>query len=230
MIIEKSHALQEKLRTLHQLERRQSEIKDIDATYQQLRENSTKVQRLVQQYGTVNQYLSDAGRRDLIALFQTLYEKTQELATDFSTNSNQARKLKAFGDKTVVDCINAFEDMWAASVAHEVSSERDIYLLVKNLPDVRANGTKVEGILQRLEAFRKNPPSTEDELADYLSKVESLRSQIESIRGLTDAIQSFLQKMANNTATIADLTPEILDWCHEQSRAEHFIIRFAEGR
>ena len=150
-------------------------------------------------------------------------------ADEFQSNSDQARRLKPFSDGDIVPSLDSMRTMWASQVDREVKNESEIYLLVRSLPDVRSNGAQIDTVLRRLNTVKEQPPTSEEELVRYQEYVDTLRSQIGGIKGLTPAVQIFLEKMSQNSATIADLTPEILDWCREPSRAKLFAIRFAEG-
>lgn len=229
MIVEQSLVLREKLGSLKTAERRKQETDQIANTFAQLTQISKKIQRLVNQYKTIGHLLPIEEQQELLVRFGLFNEKVSDFADEFQSNSDQARRLKPFLDRDVVPSLVTLQTMWASRVDREVKNESEIYLLVRSLPDVRSNGAQIDVVLRRLNVIKEQPPSSEEELIRYQDNVDTLRSQIEGIQGLTPAVQIFLEKMSQNSATIADLTPETLDWCREPSRAKHFAIRFAEG-
>ena len=229
MIIEQSQVLQEKLGTLNTAARRKRETKQIAETHAQVMQISEKIQRLVNQYKTIGHMLPINEQDELLVLFGRINEKVNAFAKEFQSNSDQARKLKPFSDRYVVPSLDTLRTMWASQVDREVKNEIEIYLLVKNLPDIRSNGARIDAGLRQLNTIKERPPSSDEALNRYQDNVDTLRFQIGGIRGLTSAVQDFLEKMSQNSATIADLTMEIYDWCSEPSRAEHFAIKFAEG-
>jgi hypothetical protein len=229
MIVEQSLVLQEKLSLLNTAERRKQETDQIANTYAQVSQISQHIQRLVNQYKAIGRLLPIEEQQELLNRFDLINEKVSNFAEEFLSNSDQARRLRPFADSHVIPSLDTLRTMWASQVDQEVKNETKIYLLVRNLPDVRSNSAQIDGVLRQLNTIRERPPASDEELIRYQENVDTLRSQIGGIQGLTSAVQIFLEKMSQNSATIADLTPEILDWCREPSRAKHFAIRFAEG-
>lgn len=229
MIVEQSLVLQEKLGSLKTAERRRQETDQIANTYAQVSQIGQYIQHLVNQYKVIGHLLPIEEQKELLNRFGLMNEKLSDFAKEFLSNSDQARRLKPFSEFHVVQSLDTLRTMWASQVDREVKNETEIYLLVRNLPDVRSNGAQIDAVLRQLNTIKKQPPASEEELIRYQENVDTLRSQIGGIQGLTPAVQIFLEKMSQDSATVADLTPEILDWCREPSRAKHFAIRFAEG-
>lgn len=229
MIVKKSLVFQEKLESLNTTVRRKQETDQIENTYAQLTLIRQQIQRLVNQYKTIGHLLSNEEQQELRVRFGFINEKVDDFAKEFQSNSDQARRLRPFSERDVGPSLNALQTMWASQVDREVKNESEIYLLVKSLPEVRSNGAQIDAVLRQLNTVKGQPPASEEEMIRYQENVDRLRSQIGSIQGLTPAVQIFLEKMSQDRATIADLSPEILDWCRESSRAKHFAIRFAEG-
>ncbi len=229
MIVERSLVFQGKLDSLNTAERRKKETDQIANTQAELTQISEKIQRLVNQYKTIGPLLPTEERHELLVRFGLINKKVSGFAKEFLTNSDQARSLRPFSDRDVVPSLDTLRTMWASLVDREVKNESEIYLLVRSLPDIRSNGAQIDALLRRLNDIKEQPPSSKEEITRYQNNVDTLRSQISSIKGLTPAVQTFLKKISQDDATIADLTPEILDWCRDPSRAKQFAIRFAEG-
>lgn len=62
-------------------------------------------------------------------------------------------------------------------------------------------------------------PLTEDTVSGYLNAKQQANELLEEMR-FDDDIKSFLQKVALRTATLADLTPQILEWINSESIAD----------
>lgn len=70
----------------------------------------------------------------------------------------------------------------------------------------------------------ENPPTSKS-VSDLIHKVRSAKAVVDKF-SLNPAIESFLKKVSSRQATIADLTPEVMNWLKENRLAGKLKIRF----
>lgn len=97
-------------------------------------------------------------------------------------------------------------------------------LSLKDLLDIP---DKIDEIILYLQQTEKNMPKTEKSLDTYIHYAAMGNAIIDGMNINADKdIKLFIEKIRNQTATINDLTPSILDWLHKQNLKSKIKLRF----
>jgi hypothetical protein len=99
---------------------------------------------------------------------------------------------------------------------HELLSELNIMIPVHSNPMIVKNCV---ASIRKCEKW----PLTLDAVNSYLNAKQQARELLKEMR-FDDDIKNFLQKVTLRTATIADLTPQILEWINEENIADKISL------
>lgn len=96
-----------------------------------------------------------------------------------------------------------------------------------SLKDLLDIPDKVDEITTYLKQAEQNMPKTDKALETYIHYVVMGNAIIDGMNIKTDKdIKMFIEKIRNQTATINDLTPSILDWLQKQNLKGKIKLRF----
>jgi|GEM_PF-1865240 len=121
-------------------------------------------------------------------------------------------------------CRNSAENAWKAA-AEQLAGyvEKSLSSLSSILPD---NEKERASYLQHdLATAKKNLPGSSESIAVFKANVKEGETIVNALN-LDSEADSFIQKVRNQTATVSDLTPHILDWLRENNLNRQLKIRF----
>jgi hypothetical protein len=132
--------------------------------------------------------------------------------------NNASKKLK-----TVSGLLAA---RWGEYAKKQLEPYLELRQLVDYLPEVAADKANIDTLVNQIKAQGSSVPKTEEQLAQFDQRLAHLSSRLDAIAHLPDQVRLFLSKVVANTATMADLSPEVLTWIREGNREGAFAIRF----
>jgi hypothetical protein len=77
---------------------------------------------------------------------------------------------------------------------------------------------------QELLKFEEQPPNTPEALERVDVLLKTLQDTLEINWKFTEAVADFLRNIQNGRATLADITPDVMDWLWEHKLLEKFSI------
>jgi hypothetical protein len=169
--------------------------------------------------------LSDPYRSSIQSSLQELMRQLRASQKDFADARRQSPVLKSIREQ-LARLISETKVSWKLTAEKTLKPTLDLYSLVRNLPDFKAQEVALGNLKNRLEYFQENVPKSTSELRDFDQKLTKLKEDLTSIPGLTPKVQAFLAKMVDHTATLADLDDEVLTWCRRPGRSKAFMITF----
>lgn len=125
-------------------------------------------------------------------------------------------------DNSIQLCRTHTENVWKAAaklLAEDV--EKSISSLISILPDKE----RALALQRDLATARNKIPGSPNDIADFKANVREGKAIVNSLH-LDSEAESFIQKVTNNTATVSDLTPHIIDWLRQNNLNRQFKIRF----
>lgn len=114
---------------------------------------------------------------------------------------------------------------WGAYVEKRIHEPLKLYLQVAELPGIRERKAEYDDVRSRLARAQKTLPATQKELDDFDRTVAQFKRMLQEIGELSEAVKTFLDKIANGTASLDDVTDEVLQWCRQGQRGKVFSVQ-----
>lgn len=229
MIVARTVAVRALLAEVNELQRAASEAEDLQETLDALSTVHDALQAVRQTHDRIADRLSLEENRRLTAMFVQLLEKVWASREDFEQRSRQAVKLRPV-DSGATEFAHQLDGAWK-TYAHERSFRyAELSALVESLPEMQTKVATLRTYRNRLRELAEHAPISDRELAEFDQKLQQFRLELDRIEGLTPAIVQFLRKVSYGTATLADLSDEVLTWCRSAGRANSFSLQLKGGR
>jgi hypothetical protein len=114
---------------------------------------------------------------------------------------------------------------WGAYVERRIHEPLKLYLLVAELPGIKESKAVYDDVQNRLAITQKTLPTTQNHLDDFDRTVTQFKHMLLEIGELSEAVKTFLDKIANGTASLDDVTDEVLQWCCQGQRSKVFSVQ-----
>ena len=127
--------------------------------------------------------------------------------------------------KNAVDlCKNTITAMWKESAGRTCTP------LIESMTSLRGlfgDTKEVDRLIDYLSKLKTNLPSSVSALDTYLSNVDKAKKIVEDLHFDSDAeVKTFIEKVRAQKATVAHLTPHILEWLNENHLTYKIKLRF----
>jgi hypothetical protein len=86
------------------------------------------------------------------------------------------------------------------------------------------NVSIIEGHLSRTESRTNALPKSAEALKEFHIDLARLYSLLRDLEGLPSDVRFFLNKLISGTATFADVTPTVLEWCKTEGLSDKMRI------
>lgn len=101
----------------------------------------------------------------------------------------------------------------------------DIENTLMSLKGLLRNKQEAEELLEALQKAKVSIPGSPKEIDDFLENVKRGKDLIDGLH-LDKEAQDFIAKVRNQRATVADLSPHIMDWLKENHLTGQIKVRF----
>lgn len=136
---------------------------------------------------------------------------------DFSLDENIVARLKL-----QTDMIEQLVTAYWKQVAKDFSSGATNYLVI--LGNLTANPKQAEELIEKIRNAQNSAPSPKS-IDIFVQNVHSAQTMVDQYK-LSPDIQEFLLKVKLKTASIEDLTPEVIEWLKENKLMKKLLISF----
>jgi hypothetical protein len=106
-----------------------------------------------------------------------------------------------------------------------LNKNKDIIGLLENLQNIVTNPQEIKQLISELKTFEKKWPVSAITLNRYHEFLSSANKVISDMNA-SEGIQEFITKVANNQATLDDLTDEVLNWLQTKQLTNKLVIKF----
>jgi hypothetical protein len=167
---------------------------------------------------TVATIREDAGRiRQQLAAYRD----------DFALqNFQQATKLTQLKPK--VDRLrSSTKDAWCMYAGAKVAPYIELTSIAERLPSMTNRLDTIEGFLANASKLAKDLPTKAESVKQFHSHLAHLEALLSDLEGLPRDVRVFLDKLMQGTASFADVTQTVFDWCRAEGLADKLrIARF----
>ncbi|MEO9028099.1 MAG: hypothetical protein ABI413_04715 [Ktedonobacteraceae bacterium] len=150
----------------------------------------------------------------------------RDSASRFSIQPRQKNELQAV-QKQIEKALSGLQKAWQSYASERTREPFELYILVGYLPEVAARQVVYDELKRKLTTASETVPSSWQQLQTFDQTIEQFTQMLGEIEGLNEAVKGFLLKTLSGTASLADVTDEVLQWCRQGQHARTFSIRFA---
>jgi hypothetical protein len=229
MITSLANSTQELIIRRSALEQIQDNKRDVADTHQSVTAVGARLRQAVASFGTIKPCLTSEQVIEATTRLQNLGHKLRASHEKFPTQYRQVKELDALG-RMIEELDTFLARAWASFVLAETQPHFELLELVATLPEVSGQIGTVRPLRDRLQSASSRLPRNQSNRAQFESDLLALQNSLANLSGLDRDVTEFLRKVQKGTASMSDLTDEILDWCRENERATAFKISFRQIR
>lgn len=223
MILANTTALREKLQKQKQLWQIRDEADDISATLKRLEALVNKSAATVNTYKAIRDRIPESTNSEIRMLLDSIISAVRASEADFDLNRRQVLPLDQI-DSNVTQLQTRLANAWSNYVWGETGALLANIRLVINLSELQAKQNQ----LRADESYLQNAATSYPNailVSEFDKRLANLRTTLAQLPGLSVPVLKFLEKVASNQASVADLTEEILGWLKVENRAVSFKIK-----
>lgn len=225
MIVALAESVCQQIREIDALQRFKLVAADIQNTreaLQSLKEQVTRLRTLLQ---LIQTRLAESELRLIQTGLEDCSSRLLRSAAQFEDQQRQSQELQSI-QKRIEELYSILQQAWKRYARERVSKPIELHTLVYYLPEVVAQQDQYSTLRQKLEAYKEKAPTSARQLQEFDQSLEQFISLLNGIEGLSEAVKTFLLRTVSGTATLADVTDEVLEWCRQGRRAQAFSIQF----
>lgn len=170
-------------------------------------------------YKLIESERAEALRQEAIRIGQQLSTARDEL------ESHNLVVTKVTPHKVKIDkLISSTSEAWCDYAKAKVAPLHELAQIARRLPKMSGNVSIIEGHLSRTESRTNALPKSAEALKEFHIDLARLYSLLRDLEGLPSDVRFFLNKLISGTATFADVTPTVLEWCKTEGLSDKMRI------
>jgi len=232
MLVDLANGLRQQLDQIIRLELAKEQAQNITATVNVLQELCTKVTHLKHFCQLLEGRLAEQ-LLPIVAQFQALADDIEASRQKFVAQPPQFRQVENLNKlrPRLQNLEKEAQDVWRKYATARISSALELWQLIRLLPEVQPHATELESSIAKLNRSAGiTTPTNSRDLDDFDNTLTTLTRALSNVTGLDAEIKTFLAKVSNKTATVADLTSTVLEWLQKGNRAQSFQISFVSNQ
>jgi hypothetical protein len=209
----------------------QSEVKAIDATLAELEKLLDAARQLATAAEVCRGRLGEEIIAPVLAQATAVAQEVQSSRQRFAEGTSRRENLALYNTGRKVQAASKdLGERWQLYAQGQLAPYLELLSLVTYLPEVAASEHEIQHLVAQIRAQISRPPQSTAQLDQFDGRLADLGRRLERVARLPDDVRSFLMKVVEGRATLADLTPPVRSWLEEGGRASSFSIVFAARR
>ncbi|MGB1250866.1 MAG: hypothetical protein ACPG8W_09660 [Candidatus Promineifilaceae bacterium] len=228
MIVAATIQLQDKLHQVDQLNQRKKHRQTISATLQALRRFGEQIRAFDTQYRLIREYIPSEKDEKIQTVIVDLYDNLECQRVAFSTENkpDQREAIRNLSNKQLKSLLQYLQTSWTSYTRIQSQAPLELLRLVQDLRELRQQAKQLERLRKQVEISTSSLPKSENDVDQFKRSLSALQAALANLSGLNPDVKQFLQKIRTNSASLGDLTDEVLAWCRENpERASSFLIK-----
>lgn len=190
-----------------------------------LSELKSQLREIVAAYRLTKDRLGQRSQSDLLQALNDIKVGLADIGRGLKANPRQFSEIKRLQSRATASA-KRLNDEWRELAGAHVRPHQKVLELVGSLPEIASQRTAIDAAIDRVIALSLALPPDEATLLRYDEDMAWLGSVLHEVEGLSQTVREFLDKVVNRRATLADLSPDIMDWISDRDRSRAFQIRF----
>ncbi|MFU7514624.1 hypothetical protein [Clostridium sp. HCS.1] len=150
--------------------------------------------------------------------FSKLLEETKVNIINYNINDRESAFLNSALDGVESELKNEWQKHYNIKIGNIIHT-------MSNVKPFFSDESEIETIINNLKAFEKKWPINRENYNKFEELINLSKVKINSLE-LNEDINRFILKITNNSATIADLTPNILKWIKDNRYESKIKLKF----
>ncbi|NJN68632.1 MAG: hypothetical protein HC884_18955 [Chloroflexaceae bacterium] len=214
MIVELVRTIDQQLEEANVLEQQRVEVKNIQATHGELDKVSGTTSKLKTRYQIICPRFFAEDIQIIQQRATSIMQEIETFCSDFEHNRRQVPTLLKI-EKELQKTLKDIDARWKCYATEQIRSHTNTLNLVRALPEIARQEGEIHELLKQLRGFTENLPSSSAKRTDFDARLQQLKDRLATLQGLSPAVQEFLQRVQNGSATLGDLSDDILSWCRQ---------------
>jgi hypothetical protein len=216
----------ELMREVNEREQAKAEAQSVEDTRHTLSALGEDVRQLHASIQFLGLRLPPSERASVLRVAERCVSQLNHSAEQFLTQPRQKSEIQAIHSQ-VRKALESVYKAWQSYARECIREPFDLYRLVCSLPEVAVHKATYDELQSQLQAASASMPSSAFQVQAFDRALAQFTQQLHEIEGLSEAVKVFLLKTLAGTASLADLSDEVLQWGRQGRRAQAFSIQFA---
>lgn len=220
-----------KIELAKRLKDAQSEVKAIETTQAELEKLLEAARQLATATEVCRGRLGEETIAPILAQAVVVVQEVHASRKRFAEGTSRRENLALYNTgRKIQAAFKDLENRWQLYAQRQLAPYLELLRLVTYLPEVAASEHEIQQLVAQIRAQVTRPPQSAAQLGQFDQRLADLGYRLESVARLPDEVRTFLMKVVEGRATLADLTPSVRSWVEEGGRANSFSIVFAARR
>jgi chromosome segregation ATPase len=121
------------------------------------------------------------------------------------------------------------ERAWAAYRDAAILRYRELYVLVARIPYLAAQAESLNGALASASKKAAAAPKSAAAIRAFDEALAAVDAAARAFDTLPESVRDFLRRVISNSATLANLNRDVIDWLREHDSLGLFSVQFGTG-
>ncbi|WP_312474702.1 hypothetical protein [Neobacillus sp.] len=217
MLLDKVRSTRELIVQVKLVDERVNRLLDYQDFYQKLAEQTSVYIEFI---NSINSLVATHPDYFIKPDMSSVIEKINDLLETFENNPKQVKVNYLTRE------INKFNLEWQEKWTKFASSKsQDVIRGLNSIKKVAGSDDNINYIIRGLESLSEKWPISESNLRQFTKYLINAKEKLTNLNTTTD-VQKFLDLVANNKATIMDVTPEVIQWLNENNFSSNLKISY----
>lgn len=216
--------LLDKVRETHQLI---EEVRLAEERVNQHQEHQDFHQKLIDKSSDFEKFIE--GIRSMVTSYPEVFVKpnlAQVLTKIDELLSTFEREPKQIRINTLSKEIRVYDEQWQMKWSdYATKNSKEVIRGLNSIKQVVNSSNDIDNIIQDLESLANKWPISEKDINQFSRYLNQAKEKLMNLN-TTPVVQQFLDRVANNEATIADLNLEVMEWLGDNNFLNNLKISF----
>jgi hypothetical protein len=226
MIMKLAQQVAEQVVELETLKKGASVNQSMQETDNSLLDLRKKIEKLANFLHFNRSRIKDNEREQLVNHLDSIRRALKDSHKRFFTERRQVPQIHSIG-VTVENEYKYAVSSWVISFKNEMDPVITATDLAAKLLS-RNDQLQIRALQEEIKAYYRNPPQSLNDTAKMLEKITRLKKYTESEIVKNKSVARFLNKVQNESATLADLNDDVMTWIEKQKIHGKFRITFSD--
>jgi len=222
MIVEQSQRLLEQIRVASDHDYAQRQVDEVKRTRAALQALENQLADFERRYWAISPYLNEVKQTEMQQRIAQVKSALESQRDALIKDRRAAIRAMNSAEQQLNERAKWLIEIWSPMAQDAYLPYRTLLTILSKFNDLMPILMPMREGLVELERRANRFPESVDEVTDFLQRVQQMETILNNIEGLNEDIRSFLVLATSGTATLANVTDDVLAWCRQH--ANQFIV------